>query len=159
MVKQNEVIDWHKYFTYKDGKLFHKYRDFGHKSFNTKYAGKEAGSLLPKGYIGITFGGRTHYLHRIIWEIHNGKIPNDLEVDHINENTSDNRIENLQLVTSKQNTQRSSHTQAKGYRVSKTNVTKPYQSCRTNKLFGTPCGAYMSYMTAFVQGENYGNSR
>ena len=37
----------------------------------------------------------------------NGKIPHNLEVDHQNQIKTDNRIKNLQLLTHKQNTQKS----------------------------------------------------
>ncbi len=43
--------------------------------------------------------GTKQYLHRLIWVMHFGPIPPDLEIDHINGNRSDNRIENLRLVT------------------------------------------------------------
>ena len=158
MVKRNEVIDWHKYFTYKDGKLFHKYRDFGHKSFNTKHAGKQACKSNTGFYKAVKHYNKGYYAHRVIWEMHNGKIPEGMQIDHINLDKHDNHIENLQLVTQKQNNNRKHHA-SKGYSIRNDCVARPYHSCRTDKYFGTPCGAYMSFMTAFVQGENYGNSR
>jgi hypothetical protein len=49
--------------------------------------------------------GKQHpiFMHREIWEHHNGPIPDGLEIDHINGNKLDNRIENLRLCTSRQN--------------------------------------------------------
>lgn len=41
--------------------------------------------------------------HRVIWELHNGPIPEGMQIDHINHIRSDNRIENLRLVTAKEN--------------------------------------------------------
>lgn len=39
--------------------------------------------------------------HRLIWEAHNGKIPDGMHIHHIDENKQNNAIENLQLVDSK----------------------------------------------------------
>lgn len=42
-------------------------------------------------------------VHRIIWISQNGIIPDGYCIDHINNDKSDNRISNLQLLTSEQN--------------------------------------------------------
>lgn len=62
-------------------------------SHNAK-AGQVAGNLRPDGYIGINVGGRIHLAHRLAWLYMYGDWPQG-EVDHINRNRSDNRIENL----------------------------------------------------------------
>lgn len=43
--------------------------------------------------------GHSDYEHRLIWIRHNGPIPKGMEVHHRNGRMSDNRIENLELLT------------------------------------------------------------
>ena len=45
--------------------------------------------------------------HRFVYEVFKGKIPSHLEIDHINNLKIDNRIKNLQLITHKQNIEKS----------------------------------------------------
>lgn len=42
-------------------------------------------------------------LHRDVWTYHNGTIPPHLMIDHIDRNRDNNQIENLRLVTPKEN--------------------------------------------------------
>lgn len=41
--------------------------------------------------------------HRLVWEQVNGPIPEGFDVDHINGDKHDNRLENLRLATRSQN--------------------------------------------------------
>lgn len=70
------------------------------KIWNTKYKGKEAkGSLKHNGYRYIDIWKWSISLHRLIWFYHNKSIDGMLEVDHIDCDRSNNRIENLRLST------------------------------------------------------------
>jgi hypothetical protein len=85
-------------FEYKDGKLLWKI-----SRSNAIVAGQEAGTKHTKGYRRVYFDGKTHAVHRVIWQMFNGNIPNGMQIDHIDGNTSNNKIENLRLATSKKN--------------------------------------------------------
>lgn len=77
------------------------------KSLNYKRTGKEGIIKLEKctsGYSYFVSGGKKGYLvHRLVWEAFNGPIPEGMEVNHINEIKTDNRLENLNLMTKKEN--------------------------------------------------------
>lgn len=91
-------MNWHDYFTYTNGELFWKV------SPNRRIKiGSKAGIETPKGYVSITLMGKKYLAHRIIWEMHNGRIPPNMEVDHIWGIRNDNRISELRLVTSRGN--------------------------------------------------------
>lgn len=71
-----------KYFKYDNGKIIRSDR----KNSN--------GSLDKDGYLIIKVKGKQFKAHRIIWFLNYGHFPFN-ELDHINRNRLDNRIENL----------------------------------------------------------------
>ena len=50
---------------------------------------------------------KSYFQHRFVYEVFKGKIPPHLEINHINNLKTDNRIKNLQLLTHKQNIEKS----------------------------------------------------
>tara|TARA_R110000796_G_C14258651_1_gene399623 strand:- start:24 stop:521 length:498 start_codon:yes stop_codon:yes gene_type:complete len=63
--------------------------------------GSVAGSIDSKGYRVITVNQKPYKAHRLVYLMHKGYLPRTL--DHINNNRSDNRIENLRAVSAGQN--------------------------------------------------------
>ena len=103
-----------------DGKCYYKHPEF------SNYAASKDGDIINVetkrvinknknncGYLTFTIYNKnlkkinSILQHRFVYEVFNGKIPHNLEVDHINRVRNDNRIKNLQLLTHKQNQQKS----------------------------------------------------
>lgn len=94
-------------FRYEDGQMFwreHKPRR------STGPLGTPAGDPKKRGgqRLQIPVDGRMVYAHRAVWAWHHGEWPNG-QVDHINGNPRDNRIENLRVVSPAWNTQNVRH--------------------------------------------------
>lgn len=57
-----------------------------------------------KGYLTVRLEGKQQYWHRILWVYFNGPIPVGKEVDHLDNNPLNNRLDNLQLLNHSDNT-------------------------------------------------------
>jgi len=67
------------------------------KMWNTRYSGKEAGSLDKSGYLFARIISKAYRIHRLSWLYVFNEWP--IEIDHINHIKNDNRIENLRNVS------------------------------------------------------------
>ena len=58
-----------------------------------------------RGYKKLKIDSKTYKFHRLVWIWNYGDIADDLQIDHKNGIRTDNRIENLRLVTRQENQQ------------------------------------------------------
>ena len=110
-------------------------------------------TLSSNGYNRFTKDGKHWSHHRYVWTQAYGEIPKGKHIHHINGIKTDNRLENLKLVTHQEN-HRQSDRWGKGYVYypNKTSIRK-YKAKRFGEYlgyFGTACGAYMKSMMYYV---------
>lgn len=67
--------------------------------YANKVKGQVAGTITKYGYRNIHINSINYRAHRLVWKYHNGEIPLGFQIDHINRDRLDNRIENLCLKT------------------------------------------------------------
>src|ERR1044072_8862421 len=72
------------------------------RTWNTRFAGKEAFQADLHGYLSGRIFKTLYRAHRIAWLLHYGEWPTH-QVDHINGDRSDNRLENLRDVPASDN--------------------------------------------------------
>jgi hypothetical protein len=93
MITQQQCLDL---FEYRDGELFWKVR-----KAKANHIGDKAGHLNNTGYYRVSIDYKLYLIHRIIFLMHHGYLPQFL--DHIDNNPQNNRIENLRPATKTQN--------------------------------------------------------
>ena len=103
-----------------DGEKFYKHPVFSNYAANKngKVINVKTGRIIRmskygNGYLKFNIYNEklekpyTYSHHRFVYEVFRGPIPKCLETDHINGDKTDNRIKNLQLLTHKQNIEKS----------------------------------------------------
>lgn len=109
------------------GKLYWLPRSGVPASWNTKYAGKEAFTAIAQGYRRGLLNYKGYKAHRVAWALYYGQWPEG-EIDHINHDRLDNRIENLRVVTLAENQKNKTP-----YRNNKSGATGVYWNTRASR--------------------------
>ena len=110
-IKQRVIIDGVKYYKHQ---VFSNYG----ASKNGEEINVKTGRIMKMtknsgGYLFFNLSNKklekpqNYRQHRYVYEVFKGSIPKCFEVDHINNIKTDNRIKNLQLLTKKQNIEKS----------------------------------------------------
>lgn len=97
LVEDDALLEFfHQVYEYRDGHLYYKVNR------RPRMAGDRVGSNDGTGYIKTEIYQQSMMVHRIIFAMHHGFFPQ--EVDHINRIRNDNRLENLRACNRRENT-------------------------------------------------------
>lgn len=131
-----------KYVIYQDGRVYSNIRN--------KFLKPQ---INHKGYLSININGKLQFLHRLIAKTFIPNPDNLPQVNHINEDKTDNRVENLEWVTDRKNKQHSNKSKYPGTTYHK--IAKKFQSgfCHNKKFINL--GLYKSQEEAHQVYLNY----
>lgn len=76
---------------------------YGRRRNIVKFHKDSPAGSISRGYWQFKLLGVTYRSHRIIWKILKGSIDKEMQIDHIDGNALNNKIDNLRLVTNKIN--------------------------------------------------------
>lgn len=82
---------------------------YSHKQRKERKLKPQRASQSKKGYFQVRLftkeypKGKLQYVHRLVYETFVGEIPEGKEIDHINNDSTDNRLDNIQLLTRREN--------------------------------------------------------
>lgn len=121
---RESLIDFEKYEISENGTIWSKYTG---KYFN--------GTVQSNGYLQVKLRckdgtGRQFGMHRVIWYYFNGEIPEEMQVNHIDENKLNNCLFNLNLMSPLEN----SNWGTRGQRISDTRRNDPAQSYKILRI-------------------------
>jgi HNH endonuclease len=112
LIRQLIYFDGESYFWRERERKFFS-SPIGFAVWNGRNAGKKTLTAIDfNGYAIFRFQRKTYCAHRVIWAYHYGEWPTG-QIDHINHDRADNRLENLRDVTHAEN--------AKNQRIRSTN--------------------------------------
>lgn len=131
----------HELFEYRDGHLYWKPKIMSRGRPSAKN-GRRVGTPGGDGYLDVNINKQRYRVHRLIFLMFHGYLPE--EVDHVNNQRQDNRIENLRASnsqTNKFNSLLSSHNTSGVKGVSLHKKTKKWRCSlsinnRTKQVFG-----------------------
>ena len=128
MENLKQIEDYQGYYLSVEGDVY------SNKNTKPRKLKQQKASQSKKGYYQVRLYresvGTLFYVHRLMYETFVGKIPDDKQIDHIDGDTSNNVVENLQLLTKRQNMKKY-HNKAFNYRQDRDIMIKDYAEMKS----------------------------
>ena len=81
----------------EEGKFYWK------KRYSNRIHIEDVAGSYSNRYASLTVKGYKFLIHKLVWYFENDLYPDDSQIDHIDQDTHNNRIDNLRIVTAKEN--------------------------------------------------------
>lgn len=104
MIKDYNDVDWKNYVYYSENSPTFLRYVYGNniKNQNQKFKDDIAGNKNKK-YSQVKYKNKNWLVHRIVWILHNGYIPDNFVINHKDFNTHNNSIANLESCSFREN--------------------------------------------------------
>lgn len=112
-----ENIDWSKLKNIPNTPYFLSLEGHVYNKNTSKQLREEKTGNYRRVQLYYTYNGKHISVHRLMWEVFYGKIPEGYEIDHIDRNPSNNALNNLRLVTHSENAKNANHKNIKVYTI------------------------------------------
>lgn len=119
-----EIENYKGYFITEDGVVT------SYKGAKPRVLKQQKATQSKKGYYQVRLfnedGNKLQYIHRLVYKTFVGEIPNKMTIDHIDDDTSNNNIKNLKLVTRRANTKKYQNSRPNNLRHKRDEMIKDY---------------------------------
>lgn len=118
--------------------------------WNGRHAGRRAFTASLNGYKRASIQNKRFFAHRVAWAMYHGEWPSG-QIDHINGDRSDNRIQNLRVVDTAENARNT-----KRFRTNTSGVTGVHWASKARRWcarimvnqVSLDCGSYVNFEDA-----------
>ncbi len=124
-----EIENYSGYFINEDGQVT------SYKRNKVRILKQQKATQSKKGYYQVRLfnkdGDKLHYIHRLVYSTFVGEIPDKMTIDHIDDDTSNNNVNNLKVVTRRENTKKYQNSRPNSLRHKRDEMIKDYEELGT----------------------------
>jgi hypothetical protein len=136
-----EIKDYPKYTITEEGDIYSTQWNEQRKLKPQRATQSKKGYFQVRLFSPTQKKGKLQYIHRLIYETFVGDIPEGMEIDHIDNDTSNNHIDNIQLISRRGNIKKyNSKRYGTDMRLKRDELIKDYEELGSYKAVGKKWG-------------------
>ena len=136
-----QIKDYEKYIITPQGDVYSTMHNKQRKLKPQRATQSKKGYFQVRLFSPTQKKGKLQYIHRLIYETFVGDIPEGMEIDHIDNDTSNNSIDNIQLISRRGNIKKyNSKRLGTDMRLKRDELIKDYEELGSYKAVGKKWG-------------------